>query len=349
MTAQVWETLIREELMGIFALVRNLRNFDQAGVSDEAAALVCAKLTDPDVIARSRMLPFRFWAAYKHTDSLRWAHALETALGLSLRNVPALPGRTLVLVDRSPSMFPGYGFSTPNSSDITLAEQAAVFGAALALRAANATLIEFGKTSQEVRVPKGGSMLKLIEQFTIIDSTDIPSAVAEHYAKHDRIVIVTDEQTRPGYLPSNCTGHGGMPETRDRRPRADQHTGLHVEHGRLRARRDAIRRRPAAHLRGALGPGIRADPAARVSPGRGLAVLSTPTPETTTPAPPGSDGTGRGTERIDVQLCAADHPGQGQRSRDEAELPQPTSTGPARAGSNWTALVTRSRTKSSSG
>ena len=88
-----------------------------------------------------------------------------------------------------------------------------MFGAALALRAANATLIEFGKTSQEVRVPKGGSMLKLIEQFTIIDSTDIPSAVAEHYAKHDRIVIVTDEQTRPGYLPSNCTGHGGMPET----------------------------------------------------------------------------------------------------------------------------------------
>ncbi|MCW2938463.1 MAG: RNA-binding protein, partial [Actinomycetia bacterium] len=71
MNAKAWEALIPS--MGIFALVRNLRNFDQAGVSDQAAEQVCAKLTDPEVIAKSRMFPFRFWAAFKHTDSLRWA------------------------------------------------------------------------------------------------------------------------------------------------------------------------------------------------------------------------------------------------------------------------------------
>jgi hypothetical protein len=159
------------------------------------------------------MFPFRWWAAYKHAPSLRWAHALEQALGHSLANVPRLKGSTLILVDRSPSMFPGYGFSTPNSSDITLAEQAAVFGSALALRAEKPTLVEFGGESNEIPVPKGGSVLKLIEQYGQIDGTDIPSAVKRHWFAHDRIVIVTDEQTRPGWLPSNMASYGGMQET----------------------------------------------------------------------------------------------------------------------------------------
>ncbi|MFJ6634046.1 TROVE domain-containing protein [Streptomyces sp. NPDC091376] len=213
MDAAAWGAVIPS--MGLMALVRNLRNMDQAGVSDEIAAQVAARIADPEQVRASRMFPFRFWAAYKHAPSLRWAHALETALRHSLSNVPALPGRTLILVDRSPSMFPGYGYSTPNRSDIPLAEQAAVFGAALAVRAAAPTLVEFGMTSSVVDVPKGGSVLRLIERFGQIQGTDIPSAVKRHFAGHDRVVIVTDEQTRAGWLPSNCHGHwGGMPETR---------------------------------------------------------------------------------------------------------------------------------------
>jgi len=209
--AKLWEALIPS--MGVMALARNLRNFDEAGVSDAVAAEVCARFADPEQVAKSRMFPFRWWAAYKHAPSLRWAHALEQALGHSLANVPRLKGTTLILVDRSPSMFPGYGFSTPNQSDITLAEQAAVFGSALALRAEKPTLVEFGGGSKKLDVTKGGSVLKHIEAFGRIDGTDIPSALKTHWFAHDRIVIVTDEQTRPGWLPSNYWGHGGMRET----------------------------------------------------------------------------------------------------------------------------------------
>ncbi|MET7687934.1 TROVE domain-containing protein [Streptomyces sp. NPDC005483] len=211
--AKLWEALIPS--MGVMALARNLRNFDEAGVSDEVAARVCSRFADAEQVAKSRMFPFRWWAAYKHAPSLRWAHALEQALGHSLANVPRLNGSTLILVDRSPSMFPGYGFSTPNSSDITLAEQAAVFGSALALRAEKPTLVEFGWTSNRLDAPKGGSVLKLIEKFGQIDGTDIPSAVKQHFdlLRHNRIVIVTDEQTRPGWLPSNGWQRGGMRET----------------------------------------------------------------------------------------------------------------------------------------
>ena len=59
----------------------------------------------PAEVARSRQFPFRYLAAYRHAPSLRWSYPLEQALGHSLANVPALPGRTLVLVDRSGSMF----------------------------------------------------------------------------------------------------------------------------------------------------------------------------------------------------------------------------------------------------
>jgi hypothetical protein len=211
MDAKAWESVIPN--MGLFALVRNLRNFDQAGVSDQVAEQIAARLGDAEQVRRSRMFPFRFWAAYKAAASLRWGHPLEKALNASLANVPALSGRTLILVDRSPSMFPGYYFSTANKSDIPLAEQAAVFGAALAVRAENPTLVEFGGKSNVVKVPAGGSMLKLVEKFGQIDGTDIPSAVCQHFAGHDRVVVVTDEQTRRGWLPSNMVGHGGMRET----------------------------------------------------------------------------------------------------------------------------------------
>ncbi|WP_370410001.1 TROVE domain-containing protein [Streptomyces fradiae] len=211
MDAAAWEAVIPS--MGLMALVRNLRNFDKAGVSDAVAERIAARLADPDEVRASRMFPFRFWAAYKAAPSLRWGHALEKALGHSLSHVPVLAGRTLILVDRSPSMFPGYGYSTPNSSDISLAEQAAVFGAALAVRAERPTLVEFGQQARKVDVRRGDSVLRLVERFGQIGGTDIPSAVRRFYARHDRVVIVTDEQTRPGWLPSNCHGYGGMPET----------------------------------------------------------------------------------------------------------------------------------------
>lgn len=213
MDKAAWEAMIPS--MGIMALLRNLRNFDEAGVSNQVAQQVIAKLTDPEIIAKSRQFPFRFLSAHRATaDSLRWAYPLEQALNHSLANVPSLGGRTLILVDRSPSMFPGWGYAGKSSDEMSLADKAAIFGAALALRAEDPTLVWFGGTSAKVEVPRGISVLKLIERFGRSDGTDIPSAVKRHYANHDRVIVVTDEQTKPGYFPSNMwRGHGGMPET----------------------------------------------------------------------------------------------------------------------------------------
>lgn len=189
----LWEALIPS--LPFMAALRNLRNMDEAGVSDELAAQVAAKLSDPEQVARSRQFPFRFLSAYRNAPNLRWAHPLEKALNASLGNVPALAGRTLILVDQSPSMFPGYYFSTANKSDISLADQAKIFGAALAVRAEQADLVQYGGTSELVKFSKAESVLKILDRFKMIDSTATAAAASRWYAKHDRVIIVTDEQT----------------------------------------------------------------------------------------------------------------------------------------------------------
>jgi hypothetical protein len=197
MDAAAWSAVIPS--MGVFALVRNLRNFDHADVNDKVAQQVAAKISDPEVIGKSRMFPFRFLAAYNAAPSLRWSYPLEQALNHSLANVPALKGRTLVLVDRSGSMFGGIS----ERSGLNRADAAAVFGAALALRAETADLVEFGTSHRPVLVPRGESLLKALQRFSSMGGTNTAEAVRANYRGHDRVVIVTDEQAWAGYYGAN--------------------------------------------------------------------------------------------------------------------------------------------------
>ncbi|MCX4825801.1 TROVE domain-containing protein [Streptomyces sp. NBC_01142] len=189
MDAAVWEAVIPS--MAPMALLRNLRNFDEAGVSDEVAARVAARISDTAEVARSRQFPFRYLAAQRHAPSPRWAAPLERALGHSLANVPTLPGRTLILVDRSDSMF---WDTVSERSKLTRADAAAVFGAALAMRAQQADLVEFGWSSAEVPFGVGEPVLEVLKRFHSLGGTHTTKAVRAHYREHDRVLIVTDEQ-----------------------------------------------------------------------------------------------------------------------------------------------------------
>jgi hypothetical protein len=61
MDAEAWEMTVPS--MGVMALVRNLRNLDQAGISDAAVDAVIAKVTDAAEVARARLFPYQVWAA----------------------------------------------------------------------------------------------------------------------------------------------------------------------------------------------------------------------------------------------------------------------------------------------
>jgi hypothetical protein len=239
MDKAAWEAIIPS--MGVMALARNLRNFDEAGVSDEVAAQICARFTDPTAVNASRMFPFRWWAAYKHAPSLRWAHALEQALNHSLSNVPRLKGSTLILVDRSPSMFPGYGFSTPNAvgHHPRRAGRRVRLRPRPARREADARRVR--RRVQEADRHQGRQRPQAHRGVRAERRHRHPLRRQEalvrprpHRHRHRR----TDPTRLAPLQHAGLRRHAGDD---DRRPRTEDDAGLHVEHGRLQARGDAVR------------------------------------------------------------------------------------------------------------
>lgn len=190
MDAEAWEAVIPS--MGHMALLRNLRNFLQAGVDKKVLRDVLDRVSDPVEVAKGKQFPFRYLSAYQaNRDNLRVAAALEDALQASLANVPSLSGNTLILVDRSGSMT----WSRDKNMDLTFADQAAIFGSALALRAENATLVQFGTSSAEIGFRKDDSVLRMLNKYRDLGGTSTARAIQTHLTpKHDRVIIVTDEQ-----------------------------------------------------------------------------------------------------------------------------------------------------------
>ncbi|MEU6661275.1 TROVE domain-containing protein [Streptomyces sp. NPDC046821] len=204
MDKAAWEAVIPS--MGYMALLRNLRNFDEAGVSDDVADEVAKRLADPEQVANSRQLPLRFYAAYNAAPSLRWGHALEKALTASLANIPKLPGRTLVLVDTSSSMQEAFS----RDGSLMRWDAAALFGIALGQRCARADVVSFssarrywgdaaGANTKAFPLKPAASLLRLVGKWKdggwfLGGGTDTALALREEFAAHDRVVIVTDEQ-----------------------------------------------------------------------------------------------------------------------------------------------------------
>lgn len=189
MTDRVWEAVIPQ--MGYMARLRNLRNFRQSGVNPDVYKTVLEQLSNPDEVRRSRQLPMRFLSAYQaNSDHLPTAVALEKALNHSLESTPALSGKTLVLADRSGSMF----WNVSQYSQLTYADSAALFGSALAVRGENVQLVEYGTGSREVKFQKNDSILPLIRKFHELGGTYLSAALHQWYQDHDRVIVITDEQ-----------------------------------------------------------------------------------------------------------------------------------------------------------
>jgi hypothetical protein len=208
MTAAKWEAAI--PTMGYMALLKNLRNFDQAGIGNEAALAVVAKLTDPGEVARSKQFPLRFLTAFVAAPSLRWSYPLATALDLSLQRVPSLAGRTLVLIDTSGSMNSDWNGDTDRESTVVrpkLWDAAALFGIALAIRSPGVELYSYsggyrnGFTNYTKRFPvrKGAEALKELQRwgsegFNGGGGTPTVEALKHTFTGQDRVILITDEQ-----------------------------------------------------------------------------------------------------------------------------------------------------------
>lgn len=182
---ETFERLIRESNLGYLALLRNLRNMEQAGCDPILVehALRARKGAD-------RVLPFRFIAAARHAP--RYEPILDEAMQASMANMDKLQGRTLVLVDNSGSMYAAMS----GKSDMQRSDAAA--GVAILARGVSQTVRVFAFSNNLVEVPprQGMALRDAINTATQHGSTYLGNAIkALNQVPHDRLIVVTDEQS----------------------------------------------------------------------------------------------------------------------------------------------------------
>lgn len=194
MDAEAWESVIPS--MGVMALVRNLRNFDEAGISDAAVDAVIGKITDRDEIAKARLFPYQVWAAYTHAPSDNWKRALGHTIAHSVANIPTLDG-TLVVIDTSGSM----QGTVSGRSTMQRVEVAAVMAMATAKRATNVDVVIYGQTNARLKRLAGTSVLSGVDEVvrsvgSVGHATYGHTAINRWYdrKRHQRVVMFTDDQ-----------------------------------------------------------------------------------------------------------------------------------------------------------
>jgi hypothetical protein len=178
-----WERLLRERKLGALALLRNLRNMNDAGVP-EHILLEALRSMKTD-----RVLPFRFIAAARHAP--QWEEALEQAMFASVATRDKLPGRTVLLVDVSGSMIAAL------SARSEMLRTDAAYGLAILLReiCERVSVYSFSEDVERIPSRRGFALRDAIDASQPHQGTYLGKALDAIREEYDRIVIITDEQS----------------------------------------------------------------------------------------------------------------------------------------------------------
>ncbi len=179
---ETFERLLRDGKLGYLALLRNLRNMAEAGVSE---ALVNTALADRK--GAKRVLPFRFVAAARAAP--RFDNAIDKALQAAVKGQPRLEGRTIVLVDVSGSM----DWQLSKRSDLKRIDAAAALASCIN---GDVRVFTFTDTVVEVPARPGLAGIDAILRSQPRGGTYLGKAVERvNREPHDRLIVITDEQT----------------------------------------------------------------------------------------------------------------------------------------------------------
>jgi hypothetical protein len=200
---EVWERLLAERKLGALALLRNLRNLHEAGVSEQ---LVLAALA---ALKTDRVLPFRFLAAARVAP--QWEQALEGAMFRALEKrdgrASRLAGHTVLLVDVSGSM------ESPISRRSEMRRADAAYGVAILLRelAEKVTIYTFSERAKCVPARRGMALRDALEHSQAHLGTNLGASLrrveSECAEDYDRLVVITDEQSHDTVSAPRGTGY----------------------------------------------------------------------------------------------------------------------------------------------
>lgn len=195
--AEAWRELLTSREIGYMALLKNLRNIqDQA---PDLIPLAVELLTDPKLVGKSLVLPFRYLVAQNEVTDRRLIAGLSEAIDVALVNVPVFDGKTLVVVDHSGSM----GQPVAQTS-LPCQYVGDVFAAAMAKRN-DADVMVFGSNAGYVRaINPSDSTLTVARQIGSMappggHGTNFHSIFQQAQWAYDRVVIFSDMQAWMGY------------------------------------------------------------------------------------------------------------------------------------------------------
>lgn len=198
-TKEVWDELIAENRLGMFAKLRNLRSMIKAGADIEP---VIKSFFDEEAVRRSRILPFRFFSAFDELDkaglaSTRVVRALDAAMRTSCSSVDGMDGRTAIMLDTSGSM----GSLVSSHSVTTCRDIAAVLGAMACQRCEDAWVCSFNHDA--ATVPMTG--VSVISDVAMVPwpngGTNMQAAfdlLMESGFDADRVIVLSDNEVNGG-------------------------------------------------------------------------------------------------------------------------------------------------------
>lgn len=205
-----WERLLAGRKLGALALLRNLRNMKEAGVSEKSVSEALA------AIKTERVLPFRFLAAARHAP--QWEEHLEQAMYRAVAGSERLSGRTVLLVDVSGSM------DAPLSRRSQMMRMDAACGLAVLLREIAEEIAIYSFSDRLVRVPsrRGFALRDAIVTSQPHAGTQLGHAIDSLREVYDRVLVLTDEQShdrvpaprgpgnRAGYMINVASARNGV-------------------------------------------------------------------------------------------------------------------------------------------
>jgi hypothetical protein len=177
--------LILERKIGGLAMLRNLRNMQQAGVED---VIIRQGIKEMNV---SRILPFRFVAAARYAPTLE--DALEEAMFKTTAMLPKLPGEVTVLVDTSGSMRD----SISEKSDMRRFDAANALAAIIREMSEHAHVYSFSDTIVAIPPRRGFALMDAIMKSQPHSGTQLGAAARACHDAHPKslLIAITDEQS----------------------------------------------------------------------------------------------------------------------------------------------------------
>lgn len=190
------------ETMTLIETINHIEMFHRSGLLEqpEFRNRLIAKITNPEMIQRSRLLPFRPLKLYRsHSEFPKDIRdALMSYADLAFLNIPDIVGDTLVLVDKSGSM-------TGILIELGVLVSAAIAGKVEGTLIARA----FDDRCYNIDLPENltvSEIYRLIHSIQASGMTSIEVALQpamENAENYDNIVVVTDEEenTEPFFTP----------------------------------------------------------------------------------------------------------------------------------------------------